>query len=290
MAEYWPSELVEDVARRRAVLYLGAGVSAAATTDDGRHPPGWSDFLQTARRRLSGRVPSSTVKELIEQGDFLTACELLKDKLDESWPEVLKDSFLTPRYRPSALHKHLHALDLSLVLTPNFDKIYDTFAGNETNGETVVKSYYDQDIPWVMRRKYRAILKVHGTIDQHTQMIFTRSDYAAQRAQHQGFFDLVSALFLTHTFLFVGTSLSDPDLRLFLETQNYVHPNSPPHYMLCPKDGVHPHVEPSIRKNMNLKLLRYDPRSNHAELPLLVADLVERVSAKRQTLALAENW
>lgn len=176
------------------------------------------------------------------------------------------------------------------MLTPNFDKIYDTYAGNETNGETVVKSYDDQDIPYVMRRKYRAILKVHGTIDQHSKMIFTRSDYAAQRASHQGFFELVGALFLTHTFLFVGTSLSDPDLRLFLESQNYVHPNSPPHYMVCPRDEVHKHVEASVRRNMNLKLIRYDSRDGHVLLPDLVSDLVDRVSAKRRLLALAENW
>lgn len=286
----WPDELVEDIARRRAVLYVGAGVSASAQADNGKRPPDWPTFLQLATRRLGRRVPADTVKKLIADQDLLTACELLKNALDESWPEVLKEQFLAPGYKPGVLHKALHDLDLPLVLTPNFDTVYDRFAQAETNGATVVKNYWDTDIPLVMRRKYRAVLKVHGTIDEPSKMVFARGDYARLRVEHRQFFELMGALFLTHTFVFVGTSLNDPDLRLFLESYHYSHPHSPPHYMTSPRGEVHTHTDDSIRKNMNLKLIRYSPDNGHVELPAIMNDLVFLVNQKRSKMAATESW
>lgn len=286
----WPAELVEDIARRRAVLYIGAGVSASAQADDGTRPPDWVEFLTTANSRLNRRVPSSTIRELIKEKDLLTACELLKAALDESWPEVLKEKFLTPGYKPGPLHRALHDLDLPVVLTPNFDTVYDRFAATETQGATVVKNYWDADVPLVLRRKYRAVLKVHGTIDEPSKMIFARGDYARLRANNRQFFELVGALFLTHTFLFVGTSLNDPDLRLFLEQYHHSHPNSPPHYMTTPKGEINQHIDDSIRRNMNLKLIRYSPDDGHAELVQLLNDLVLDVSEARRKMADAEAW
>ncbi|MFJ5961863.1 SIR2 family protein [Pseudarthrobacter oxydans] len=286
----WPPELVNDLARRRAVLYLGAGVSASATSDEGVRPPDWITFLKRGNTSLARRVPSRTITELIDQNDLLSACELLKNALDESWPALLKTSFLTPGYKPAELHKSLHALDTAVVLTPNFDTIFDRFAQNETNGATVVKNYYDDDVPLVLRRPYRAVLKVHGTIDEPSQMVFTRGDYARARNRYQSFFQLIEALFLTHTFLFVGTSINDPDLRLFLENLHHAHPNSPPHYMTSPNGEISSHLDSAIRNNMNLKLLRYSPNNGHSALLQGIQNLVVSVEAARLEMGPSQNW
>lgn len=286
----WSRELIEDIARRRAVLYIGAGVSASAQAENGSRPPDWVQFLTAANKKLERRVPSATIRDLIHEKDLLTACELLKSALDESWPEVLKEHFLAPGYKAGPLHKALHDLDLPVVLTPNFDTVYDRFAAAETHGATVVKNYWDADVPLVLRRKYRAVLKVHGTIDEPSKMIFARGDYARLRAENRQFFEMIGALFLTHTFLFIGTSLNDPDLKLFLEGYHHSHPNSPPHYMTTPTGEINQHIDESIRKNMNLKLIRYSPDQGHAELTALLNNLVVDVSEARQRMAESEAW
>lgn len=280
----WPKELVNDTARRRTVLYVGAGVSASAAGADGKRPPDWPTFLKTANKQLGRKVPSDTVRQLLAANDLLTACELLKGALDESWPELLKAQFSTPKYRAGDLHAALHDLDLPLVLTPNFDTVFDRYAQDLTAGTTVVKNYWDNDIPLVLRRNYRAILKVHGTIDEPSKMVFSRGDYADLRVDHRSFFDTIGALFLTHTFLFVGTSLNDPDLRLFLENYHRNHPNSPPHYMTSPKGEISTHIDDSIRRNMNLKLLRYSPDNGHQELVEAIRELVELAGNERVQL------
>lgn len=286
----WPLELIEDIARRRAVLYIGAGASASTNGDDGKRPPDWITFLKDANRRLGRKVPRDTVRDLINDQDLLTACELLKKSLDETWPEVLKQEFIEPHYQAGDLHREIHNLDLPIVITPNFDTIYDRFASHETRGATVVKNYYDVDLPMYIRRNYRVILKAHGTIDEPSRMVFTRGDYAKMREHHRSFSNLLESLFLTHTFLFIGTSFNDPDLRLFLESMRYMHPEAPPHYMTSPIGEVSKHVDESIRGNMNLKLLRYSPDNGHSALVEGVRDLVSAVVEKRGILAATESW
>lgn len=41
----WPRELIEDIAKRNCVLYLGSGISAASQNDDGKSPSTWHQFL-----------------------------------------------------------------------------------------------------------------------------------------------------------------------------------------------------------------------------------------------------
>lgn len=280
-----PPELLDDIVRRRAVLYIGAGVSSSASTGDGKRPPNWKEFLNEGIVRLGGLPPTGTVKRLIKTNDLLTACEVLKDALDESWPTLLKEKYLQPRYTPSNLHRALHNLDLPIVLTPNFDYIYDNFAKSETGGSTVVKNYWDSDVPLTLRRENRAVLKVHGTIEEPSRMVFSRGDYARLRAEYRQFSEIIGALFVTNTFFFVGTSLNDPDLRLFLESYHYSHPNSPPHYMTSPTGEIHKDEDASIRRNMNLKLIRYSNRNGHAELVEMIRKIGEDAEAGRALLA-----
>ena len=34
----WPEHLIEAIARRKSVLFLGSGISANACNDEGKHP------------------------------------------------------------------------------------------------------------------------------------------------------------------------------------------------------------------------------------------------------------
>lgn len=284
----WPVSLVEDIARRKCVLFLGAGVSAGSVGEGGVRPPTWRQFLENCCSRIAGE--KAHIAELLEHRDYLTACDLLRDRLGDEWNASLINAFSAPKFAPSDLHREVFKLDCRLVLTQNFDKIYDVFAQTETNGSTVVKHYYDHDTPLILRGNHRAVVKVHGTIDEPTRTVFTREDYARVRHDHRSFQSLVDALFLTHTFLFVGCSLTDPDLRLFLEQHAHAHRSAPVHYMTMPIGEVHSDLDRSVRRNMNLRLLRYSPDDEHVELKGSVTDLVEQVENIRAALSISQDW
>ena len=42
----WPVDIIEKIAKRKVVLFLGAGVSANAISEKGeKRPPTWEQFL-----------------------------------------------------------------------------------------------------------------------------------------------------------------------------------------------------------------------------------------------------
>ncbi|MBH0097926.1 SIR2 family protein [Salinibacterium sp. NSLL150] len=230
------------------------------------------------------------MKALMAEGDYLSACGLLQASLRDEWNGLLTAAFVTPKYAPSATHTSIFQLDSRIVATPNFDKIYDVYAQQESGQTVRISHYYDPDTSELMRGDYRGVLKVHGTIDQPSTTIFTRRDYAALRYKYAAFQTLIDALLLTHTFLFIGTSLRDPDLVLFLENHASAHPSAPVHFMTSPADEVHESRDGGIRDDMNIRLLRYDRANGHAELAESLSELVEAVQSSREEIAERQGW
>lgn len=284
----WPNELVNDIARRRSVIFLGSGISRNSTNRSGESPKTWKEFLENAASSIN---PNRHIKSLLKKQDYLTSCEIIKNSLGrERFNQILRDSFLTPRFNQSPIHEAIFKLDSRIVATPNFDKIYETYANHQAGGSIVVKHNYDGDAAEVIRNDDRIILKVHGTIDSLDRMIFTRKEYAEARSKYGSFYLLLQALSLTHTFLFLGCGINDPDIRLLLEDTFFLHPSQRAHYFVLPKRELHPSILNVIETTMNLKILQYDKRNKHKELLDSIENLVEQVEQKRDELRRTSNW
>ncbi|OYN71307.1 hypothetical protein CGZ73_05945, partial [Escherichia coli] len=90
-------------------------------------PPSWKQFLEGCLPELSSGS-SLQIKRLIKNEDYLTACELIKAKLPKGrFDEIAKNAFLNPHYAKADIHEFLFKLDCRIVVTPNFDKIYETY-------------------------------------------------------------------------------------------------------------------------------------------------------------------
>ena len=44
----WPENLIEELAYRRCIIFIGAGISATAKNASGETPVIWEDFLKKA--------------------------------------------------------------------------------------------------------------------------------------------------------------------------------------------------------------------------------------------------
>jgi SIR2-like domain len=286
----WPQQLVKDLARRRAILFLGSGVSKNATSTVGapRHPPTWDEFLRVAFDKCAN--PKRHIQALLKERDYLTACEILKHKLDEQWTALVHEQFVEPGFAPAEIHRDIFKLDSRIVLTQNVDKIYDTFALGESSGTVYVKEYSKTDIALVVRGDKRCVLKAHGTVDTPDEMIFTREEYSRARVDHSAFYDVLDALTVTHTILFLGCGLSDPDVQIMLETHAYSFPGSRPHYMVAPSGSLHADVQDSLKRNLNIRFLFYKPNDNHKDLRDSLRELVGLVETQRGELVATRDW
>lgn len=285
----WPKDVVEAIARRRVVLFLGAGVSMNSVNGAGSRPPSWKDVLQKGIDRCGGS--KTEMKRLLKANDYLGCCQIIKNRMGLAWASFIEEQFQAPKFKDAEIHRAIFELDSSIVATPNFDKIYDDFAVKQTDGFLKVKKFYDDDIPRVLRGgvEQRLILKIHGCIDTPDKLIFTREDYASARHFHHNFYRVLDALFFTHTFVFIGCGMTDPDLNLLLEQYARSFSGAPAHYVLL--SGKHSDdYKRLLESNYNLHTLSYSPNENHKELLESVQSLREKVSERRDDIGNRRLW
>jgi hypothetical protein len=286
----WPDSLVKDLARRRAILVIGSGISRHSTGEGGVRPPTWSAFLTKAMLDCPEKGNLEPIDKAIKSGDYLHACEWLKKRFDESWVPYLRRTFSQPAFPPAEIHQEILNLDSRIVFSLNFDDIYERHVNSIHRGSYIMKNYSDPDVAEFLRGDGHYIIKVHGNLNSPENLIFTQKDYSRARVRHSSFYQAFDAALLTHTFVFIGSGYSDPDVNLLLENQNFGFPSQLPHYILVGGDyGSDRKL--SLRENRNVKVLEYDPNDDfHSGLVAEIRTLNELVEAERFEMAKAVSW
>jgi len=285
----WNDFLIRQIARRRVVVFIGAGVSMNSKNANGQCPKGWEVFLKDASSRLSTQ-DRTLIRKLMKKNDYLMTCELLRKKLGRSnFISIMEEEYLRPNYQKAEIHEQIFNLDSRIVLTPNFDKIYESYVQSIDN-TIKTKLYFDDDIASSLNGDNRIVIKTHGTIDTPDKLIFTKSEYAKARIKYSLFYEMLEALALTHTFLFIGAGLNDPDIRLLLEDTFFKHKMATSHYFLIGKKMLHKEEQSIIEETTNIKFLEYATTNNHSELTDSLKELTKKVEEERKNLTITQNW
>jgi hypothetical protein len=287
----WPDSLVRDIALRRCVFVLGAGVSMNSSNAAGLKPKTWHQFLTDAIVQVKSTTMKTSILKLIKNVDYLTACEILKRTLGRSdFVDLVQNEFSAPGFIASDVHKTIFKLDARIIITPNFDNIYDRYASQESNGTILVKKYYESDIAEFVRLNKRIIIKNHGSVESPNDLIFTRKDYAEARTKYQPFYAILDSLSITNTFLFLGCGTNDPDIRILLEDNKFRFQYSREHYFTLSKNSNPTGVNEVLEETMNIKILEYDKKDDHKEFKESLEDLRIKVDLKRDEIAKTQNW
>lgn len=191
----------------------------------------------------------------------------------------------------SKIHEAVYRLDSRLVLTPNIDKIYEQYAMNESHSTVVAKSYYESDVAKFLRTDDYLIIRVHGYVDDSARIIFTHKQYSEARCRYASFYRILDALMLTHTFVFLGCGISDPDIQLLLENTNFLYPGCMPHFFVTAKDTYSKEIEQSLLHNRNLELLTYENTDGtHQQLLKELENLIPKIEDRRQEISVKGIW
>ncbi|OWY31363.1 SIR2 family protein [Herbaspirillum robiniae] len=290
----WPRELVREIARRRCVLFFGAGISMNSVGKDGKtRPPGWGEFLLHAIDQIPNisRKLRKDIKSLIDRTDYLTAAEVIRTELKpDGFKALVKEAFHSPDFQPATIHSHLYKLDLRIAITPNFDGIYEAAAGQRGAGAITVKNYYEDDIAEALRRNETVLIKSHGSVSSANKLIFTRSDYAKARNQHGQFYELIDALLRTHTFIFVGCGMDDPDIRSLLENYCYRHPSAQNHYFITASNNYNKEIKKVLSESLKINILEYAYTKDHSNLTKSLEQLIKTLELERKEVGERQLW
>ncbi|MBY7218319.1 SIR2 family protein [Escherichia marmotae] len=285
----WPLPLITELAERRCIIFIGSGVSAGAWKTDGgekKHPPVWKELLQN----ILDSKPDDKFKNkkqaeiLLKKDKYLESAEIIRYKLltNAEYNSLIENSFLG--YIPSPIHEIVGQLDQKIVVTTNFDELYENLCrkGEGEKGYTVIK-YYDSGLIARLRSPKRVIIKAHGCVSEPEKTVLTKSDFFKARSENPGFFSALESLFLTHTLLFIGYSITDPEIQLILENNIITYPSDNPHYAIFAK-GNHASTLEVFKNINNIQSLEYKNNGDHQELIDSLADLSEKVEERRMTL------
>ena len=105
----------------------------------------------------------------------------------------------------------LASLGTTENVTTNYDELFE-LACDGPDSELAVLPYE----PVERDRNHRWLLKLHGSLSQPADMVFTRDDYLGLSSRAGALFGLVQAMLLTRHMFFVGYSLSDESFHKVL--------------------------------------------------------------------------
>ncbi|MBS5052521.1 MAG: SIR2 family protein [Clostridiales bacterium] len=278
MSDIWPDNLVEELAYRRCLIFLGSGISATAKNNVGESPDTWGAFLDNVKSKMKNpsEDDKNFVEDMLKKQNYLLALQAIADLCDSGeYSNYLKSQYLRGKYKPSKVHELIKDLDSKIVVTTNFDKLYEGLCHEP---EYITFDYTDtRSIIGSIKAPENIIIKAHGSIDDTEKLIFTAKQYYQAQEQYPEFYHLMTALFLTHTVVFLGYSLNDPDINLLLQFLHNTANSSCPHYMID-KKGNKPQLIKHWKDTYNVSLLEYGDdysclESSLEELRDLVFDL-----------------
>lgn len=206
-----PPRLVELVAEKRIVPFIGAGFSVPSGL------PGWQLMTQGLIRSTVTRSDAQLLERIGDVATLVDVAELLDSLVPTGHAtlEYLRERFDSPRLRPNAYHSALLDLDLDTVVTTNWDRLLELSYEDAHTPAHVI--YRESDVSFYEPSNKVQILKLHGTISDTDSLVYRKGHYEQYWKQRELLFSLVSVLAATRGFLFVGYGFGDPNFLELLE-------------------------------------------------------------------------
>lgn len=286
------------------ILLVGAGPSAMLKSP--RYPT-WTELVD-GLERLAPAHTREALPELLKN-DYLWRMEHYR----QAMPRAKYTAFLRSKFKPclraSELHHFLVELGFKHYFTTNYDDALEQAFVERRRGRPEHLSW---DTPEAVANflsgfdtgnaRHPKVVHLHGVYTDLEQIVLTDRDYARQYMTSDRLVRSLFSVFAMNRVLFLGFSLTDPELTWLLRTVNAVIGFERPrhHALLSVPDGVRADQLEPLRdrheKRFGVRPIFYhpDPQSGHGILCALLegfgdfgARAAERIRGeKRETLRL----
>ena len=214
-----------------------------------------------------------SIQELISEGDLLLAAHELRSRIGEAnFHRFIQHVFRDPNLEPAPAHQLLPKLRVSAILTTNYDKLI------EQSFPAATRIYTQLDYPGLAltrRASEFAIVKVHGDADRPESIVLGQGDYRQAMFANQPFGNYLTTTFTTQTVLFIGCSLTDPDLLAFLDALTFQLNGDlgGAHFALMRTDHMNQIKRANFEKRYGIRILGDDTRKDHPDIAGLLHEL-----------------
>jgi hypothetical protein len=200
------AKLVEDFTQAldlgEATVFIGAGLSRRAGY------PGWAELLASVAEELEISLDQEPDLAGVAQW-FINHSGAERARIGQ----IVRDSF-PPKPDVPPPYRILSGLPLRDVWTTNYDNLVERaweLAGRGLDVKSRV-----QDLAVRNRHASTVLYKMHGTVDHPTEIVIATDDFETYRRTRAAFLPILHAHLLSHTFLFLGVSFTDPNIKFLL--------------------------------------------------------------------------
>jgi SIR2-like domain len=283
---YDVGDLIDSIIERKAIAFIGSGVSAGA------HLPDWPallrELIETGFKRQN--LSASEKDELLAwatKPDYLMLADAIRDRLTRPvFQDFLARKFNETKANPTALHKALAAIPFAAFVTTNFDRLFENAWSDVHHNSLEVLTHLDRSaLRNPLGRDFPFLLKTHGCASKPDTLVLGLKEFRDSIHDNRPCQTLLQSIFLRYQVLFIGHSLTDPDL-LFLLDQLVATFGVPPgrHFALIKDADVGPLRARTFRDNYGIEVLRYTATDGHPEVLAFVQELQKQVQERRAEL------
>lgn len=266
-----PDNLVAAYREQRCALLVGAGASMGAGL------PSWKGLLElmideAERRHVIRPDRVAEYRGLVgDPSKFLIIAGGLKNDFAAYFDDFIETTFITPKPQPTPLHDAIVTADrLKFVITTNYDILIEQ--AYRKSGAYDVPVCIFEETGEIQRRLYKReffILKAHGDASKvGNGIILTAVDYRNILYRQRAYQSLLSAMFSMFTIVFVGASMSDPEVNLLLNyvADEFAPTNGPSHFALMAQEDMTSVEENHWFKDNKVQVIPISKADSYAEL------------------------
>ncbi|HET8885595.1 MAG TPA: SIR2 family protein [Salinimicrobium sp.] len=197
------ASIKEAIDNDRLVIFAGAGVSK----DSGI--PLWHELENGIKSRLN---------ENTKETDALKIAQMLyNEKGEKEYNEIIKELLFKSSNSYNLLHEVILEMNPQHIITTNYDSYFEDVIKDEGLPFSIVSK--DEDLPYAKHKKL--LVKYHGDFENYN-IVLKENDYL-EFSQNNTLKEIfVKSLFSNKTILFIGYSVSDPNLKLLIRDIQYI--------------------------------------------------------------------
>lgn len=266
-----PDSLKQAYKDKRCAIFVGAGASMGAGL------PGWESFLSSmisaaeTHRTIDDTKATEYRSLLKDQSKYLMIAESLKHDMAMYFDDFLERKFKPSGISPTDLHKSItKATNFQFVITTNYDTLIERTYRSMGLDDVSVNIFSDTgEIQRSLSKREFFILKAHGDISRMGNgIILTENDYRTIIYKERGYQSLLSAMFTMFSIVFVGASMTDPDVKLLLSyiSDIFSVTSGPSHFALLDEKKITQVEKERWLRDMRIQIIPISAENDYSEL------------------------
>ena len=210
----------------RLVIFVGSGVSANSEV------PTWGKLIEEIAKKIKYDKCGECKKDCFDkknckdrynfnQDEYLRIPEYFYKscKNKAAYYKFIKKVLLPEgsSFKPNAIDDIIFDILPDHIITTNYDSLLEDSESVNAGMYTVISD--DKELINNAGKNY--IIKMHGTFENPESMILKESDYIEYDHTHPLISTFIKGILVNHSFLFIGYSLNDYNLKLIMGWINY---------------------------------------------------------------------